>query len=220
MRKGFLACTCSLWTSAAIGFALWAGASGAALSQETTTPAPVNAKPGEPAKADATRPGFVQRALGRLFRRPQTQVQSSVVPAPTPSSAVGASMPKSTATEAQESPIRSVSATSEQAPIPASPTLPYAKLLEVSGHDDNYTWITGVLIRKPGLPNVWFITYLPPDAIPDLHRGCVTVQTNVSMKEFHEGDLVTVIGYIITNVEVAPNQRVTGFAAEQVNQVK
>ena len=62
--------------------------------------------------------------------------------------------------------------------------------------------------------------YISSDAVPDLHRGCVAVQTNVSMNEFREGDLVTVDGYIITNVEVAPGQRVTGFAAEHVNQVK
>jgi hypothetical protein len=96
----------------------------------------------------------------------------------------------------------------------------HAKLLEVSGHDDNYTWITGVLIRKPGLPKVWFIHYLPPDAVPDLHRGCVAVQTTFSMEGFREGDLVTVTGYILANVEVAPNQRTTGYAAEHVNHVK
>jgi hypothetical protein len=31
---------------------------------------------------------------------------------------------------------------------------------------------------------------------------------------------VTVIGYIITNADVAPNQRMTAFAADQVNKVK
>src|SRR5437773_2506854 len=113
MRKGFLAGTCTLWTSAAIGFALWAGASGAALSQQTTTPAPGNPNPGEPAKVDAIRPTLFPRAF-RLFRRPQMQVQNSVVPAQTPS-AVATSKPNGAA---QKSPIKPVSATSQHVPIP------------------------------------------------------------------------------------------------------
>ena len=86
MRKGFLAGTCALGTSAAIGFVLWVGASGAAFGQEGTTPGPGNPKAGEPARADTTRPGFFQR----LFRRPQTQVQNSVAPAQKPATAVAA----------------------------------------------------------------------------------------------------------------------------------
>ena len=128
MKKVF-ACTCSPWTSLAIGLALWANAAVAAFSQATLTD---NPNPGEPVKADATRPAFWQRALGRLFQRPQTQVQISVVPAQTPSAAVAESKPKSTATVAQESPIKSVSASAQHVPIPAIPTLPYANHPEVT----------------------------------------------------------------------------------------
>lgn len=218
MRKGLLAGTCALGTSAALGFALWVGASGAAFSQEGTMPASGNPKPGVPVKVEASRPLFP--IAYRLFRRPQMQVQNSVAPAQTPSQNVAVAKPKLPAADTPKSPIKPVSANSASVSIPEIPSLPRADLLEVSGHDANYTWITGILTRKPGLPNVWFITYLPPDAIPDLHRGCVAIQTNASMKNFREGELVTVIGYIITNVEVAPNQKVTGFAAEQVNPVK
>lgn len=120
--------------------------------------------------------------------------------------------------------------TLEPAAEPASlPSLPliinsepqsYARLLDVSGHDENYRWITGVLLRRPGLPNTWFIRYQPPDAVPDRHGGCVAIQTDVPMQNFREGDLVSVNGYIITDVELAPNLRVTGYAALHVNPVK
>lgn len=102
-----------------------------------------------------------------------------------------------------------------------APTPPnYDHLLDVSGHDRNYAWITGVLRQKSGLPGVWFIHYSPPDAIPDIHGGVLPIQTRTPLQGFRQGDLVTVIGYIITNADVAPNERMTAFAADQVNKVK
>src|SRR5437868_287023 len=113
MRKGFLACTCTLGVSAAIGFAVASGAFG----QDTTTPAQGTSKSADAARVDASRPGFFQR----LFRRPQTQVQRPIVPAQTPATAV-ASKSKSPVAEPQKSPIRPVNATSQHVPIPEIPT--------------------------------------------------------------------------------------------------
>src|SRR5690242_6388021 len=93
----------------------------------------------------------------------------------------------------------------------------YDSLLEQSGHDKNYSWITGVLRQKRELPGVWFIQYLPPDALPDMHGGMLPIQTRASFDGLREGDLVTVIGYVIPNSDVAPNQRLTAFGADQVN---
>jgi hypothetical protein len=103
----------------------------------------------------------------------------------------------------------------------ATPARPnYDHLLDVSGHDRNYSWITGVLRKKAGMSNVWFIHYVPSDAMADMHGGVLPIQTRAPIDGFREGDLVTVIGYIITNADVAPNQRMTAFAADQVNKVK
>ena len=89
-----------------------------------------------------------------------------------------------------------------------------------TGHDENYRWITGILTRKAGLANVWFLRYLPPDSPGDFHGGCVAIQTNVPMTGLSEGDLVTATGYIIRDAELAPSLRGTAYAAESVKRVK
>lgn len=109
-------------------------------------------------------------------------------------------------------------ATLEPATTPVA-RVNYDHLLEQSGHDKNYSWITGVLRQKRDLPGVWYIQYLPPDALPDMHGGALPIQTRASFDGLREGDLVTVIGYVITNADVA-NQRRTAFAADQVNKIQ
>jgi hypothetical protein len=95
----------------------------------------------------------------------------------------------------------------------------YDHLLEHCGHDKNYTWITGVLTRKSGAPG-WFIHYLPADAVRDLHGGVLPLRTNASFDGLREGDLVTIIGYIVTDGNLALQQGSAAFAAEQVNKIQ
>lgn len=120
-------------------------------------------------------------------------------------------------------PAAPVMAVRPAAPVkPATPVAHanYDHLLDMSGHDRNYAWITGVLTRKQGFPGVWFIHYQPSDAVADMHGGRLPIQTRASFEGLREGDLVTIIGYIITNADVAPGQRMTAFAADQVNKIQ
>lgn len=93
-------------------------------------------------------------------------------------------------------------------------------LLEHCGHDKNYTWITGVLTRKADAPGVWFIHYLPADAVRDLHGGILPIRTNASFDGLREGDLVTVIGYIVTDGNFTLSPGHAAFAAEQMNKIQ
>jgi hypothetical protein len=238
MRKTFLAWALSLIAFAGVGFVQWTNAFASDPGPTAPLPGQSKTKPGEGAKADGTRPGLLQGWFGFL-RRGQTQT-ANCVKCNAPARPSGASTKTGTMGAAVQArfpnlnaPVSPNSTTEPRydsnTPGPGSvlPTtfsspadMTIASRLEVSGHDKNYRWITGVLTRKQGLAHVWFIRYLPPDALPDWHYGCVAIQTSAPMDEFREGDLVSVSGYIITNVEVAPGLRVTGYAAEHVNQVK
>ncbi len=102
------------------------------------------------------------------------------------------------------------------APVPTQ----NAEIDSVSTFDGNYRKLTGVLTRKAGVANVWFLCYLPPGAAPDAHGGCVALLTNVPMDDFREGDMVTASGYIVTDVQITPDLRGTGYAAETLVRVK
>jgi hypothetical protein len=61
--------------------------------------------------------------------------------------------------------------------------------------------------------------YAPPQVI-DRYKGAVVLQTNADMSQFREGDLLSVSGYIISNVQITPTLSVWGYAADHVNLVK
>ncbi len=240
MRKTLLACSLSFIAFAVIGFLQWTIASPPDSGQELPLPDRCKINSSEVKQIDGSHPGWL-RGWIRYFRSRNTQaathcapgqparlacgtdratcsarVNALGAPIPTGGAVLSAPEPIAVLTEHGFNPETQTGITSAKLVSPAPAGNTGTNPLAVSGHDENYTWITGVLTRKPGLANVWFIRYLPPDALPDLHNGCVTVQTNVPMDEFREGDLVTISGYIITNVQVAPNLRLTGYAAEHV----
>jgi hypothetical protein len=228
MRNGILASVATLFIGASIGFA------------QSNVPASATTR------SNSNPPRLFPGLFSFLFKRqapppppPPVAIVKSNVPAakptPTPSKVAHAFVPptaRATTTTADVihtarlgPPSHEEATTALPQFLPAagsisSPRIDYTHLLEVSGHDANYSWITGVLTQKPGMPGIWFIHYLPPDALPDFHGGILPIQTRDSFEGLRQGDLVTVSGYIIMNAEVTPQQRMTAFSAEQVTKVR
>jgi hypothetical protein len=65
------------------------------------------------------------------------------------------------------------------------------------GHEEDYSWVTGQLFYlHAGTSGIWVVRYATVDT-EDKFGGSVVLAPNVNMKNFREGDLVSVRGEIL-----------------------
>jgi hypothetical protein len=65
------------------------------------------------------------------------------------------------------------------------------------GHETDYSWITGQLtFVHTGTSGVWVVRYATVDT-EDRFGGSVVLAANVEMRNFREGDLVSVRGEVL-----------------------
>ncbi len=181
-------------------------------------PAPAYAYP-----APQERPGFFGRLKNKLFghkqgcpyQQPQG-VQYQVVPQAAP---VGAEPPLADVPVQQTAyPVVPVSPYQQQQaqPRPADPTPEgqgaeeseekgepgqelNKKYVEKVGHEDDYSWVTGQLYAvRTGSGIMWVVRYATVDT-EDKYGGAIVLAPAVNMKNFREGDLVSVRGEIIND---------------------
>jgi hypothetical protein len=83
--------------------------------------------------------------------------------------------------------------------------------LDKAGHEKDYSWITGRLDRDGGH---WVIRYAGPNEV-DRFGGRLVLAGNVGMSTVHEGDLVCVVGQVVTS-----NRAFIGSPGSVVYQVR
>src|SRR5262249_56442271 len=85
---------------------------------------------------------------------------------------------------------------SDIVPVSVKPDMPSIKkeLQTKLGHADDYSWVTGqlMIIHAAG-QSMWVCRFATVDE-EDKYGGSVVLTTSTSMKNFREGDLVTVEG--------------------------
>jgi hypothetical protein len=72
------------------------------------------------------------------------------------------------------------------------------KELKMVGHETDYSWITGKLVRAPGAGGHWMIRYSGPYE-QDRYNGSLLLTGSAELAKFHEGDLVCVHGKVATS---------------------
>jgi hypothetical protein len=65
------------------------------------------------------------------------------------------------------------------------------------GHSDDYSWVTGQLYYVRAGKGLWVVRYATVDT-EDKYGGSVVLAPAVNMKNFREGDLVSVQGEILS----------------------
>jgi hypothetical protein len=91
-----------------------------------------------------------------------------------------------------------------------------AKELEKVGHDKDYAWITGKLARVAG--GRWVVHYAGPYEV-DRYEGCVMLAPRADLTNFHEGDLVCVVGKVLPTRAPQP-QAGAVYEASEVNLIE
>jgi hypothetical protein len=168
----------------------------------TTLPAPASSMPVE--EAPALRPSFGQR-LRNLFA-PQ-RAERPEVPMLEPREVhVTAPQAMTTASKANTAgPVTTVTA--------MRPSYDLAdKDLKQIGHETDFSWITGKLLRAPGSNGRWMLRYTAPYE-QDRYGGAVLLSGSAELANYHEGDLICVHG------KVAGGLRSSGTATYQVTSV-
>jgi hypothetical protein len=79
-------------------------------------------------------------------------------------------------------------------PRPSSEPAAPATDLDKTGHEKDYSWITGRLTRDGGR---WVIRYGAPNEV-DHYNGRLPLAGNADLSKLHEGDLVCVHGQVAT----------------------
>jgi hypothetical protein len=77
------------------------------------------------------------------------------------------------------------------------PTAIKQRFQEKVGHEDDYSWITGQLQYIHADGGLWVVRYATVDT-EDKFGGSVVLAPTVNMKNFREGDLVSVRGEILS----------------------
>jgi hypothetical protein len=118
-----------------------------------------------------------------IISRSKEPKMSDTIPPPTPS-------PVSTI---QSSPVPKINPLFQTSLRPAA--------LGKTGHENDYSWITGEL-QKSG--NAWVLRYANAGE-KDKFGGALILQTSIDMRTFRDGDLVSVRGTVMLS-----NRGVTG----------
>jgi hypothetical protein len=82
-------------------------------------------------------------------------------------------------------------------PAPPPLNLPVnEKYREQIGHETDYSWITGQLYRLDADRPLWVVRYATED-IQDTHGGSVVLVSSVDLRNYRNGDLVSLQGQIL-----------------------
>jgi hypothetical protein len=93
------------------------------------------------------------------------------------------------------------------------------ELFDKIGHADDYSWVTGQLFYVHANGGMWVLRYAGVDE-EDHYGGSIVLTTAVSMRNFREGDLVSVTGEILKDGRA--NKQLGGplYRATSVNMVE
>lgn len=166
--------------------------------------------------------GLIPRFFDRVFHRnrtpttvqPTTYYQTSE-PAllnstdpkgtPVPAGSTPAPIPGHSAAPAQviqtsaAMPAMEASPAQGQAGMPATMTSDFPlkrEYWEKTRHETGYSWMTGQLFYLHSDGGMWVIRYAPAE-VHDMYGGKLVLTTKVDMKNFRDGDLVTVHGSVV-----------------------
>jgi hypothetical protein len=200
MHYSFLLLTASIIPGAPGDMLAEAKAQGA----PTTLPAPTTSMPVE--GAPAPRPTFGQR-LRNLFAPQRAERPDLPMPMLEPREVHVATTPAMT-------PAPQASATGPVTTVTAMrPSYDLTdKDLKQVGHETDYSWLTGRLVRAPGASGRWMLRYTAPYE-QDRYGGAVLLNGSADLASYHEGDLICVHG------KVAGGFRSGGSATYQVMSV-
>jgi hypothetical protein len=85
------------------------------------------------------------------------------------------------------------------------------------GHEANYSWITGQLYRlEGGNGGLWVVRYANAEE-RDAHGGSVLLAPAINMRNFRDGDLVSVKGQILNGGRNSEQIACPVYRAEDVN---
>jgi hypothetical protein len=87
------------------------------------------------------------------------------------------------------------------------------------GHADDYTWVTGQLFYVHAGNGMWVIRYATADT-EDRYGGSVVLAPAVNMKNFREGDLVSVEGEILNEGRASKNLGGPSYRATHVELIE
>jgi hypothetical protein len=153
------------------------------------------------------RPRLFQRMQMRLGERFQRNPDTGT-PAPAavkPASPARSSEPPLADTNAKTTANVLVAPITFHASSASRPLSP--KVAEKTGHDTNYTWITGQLRKANGR---WIIHYSNPEVVDRFGGSLILDAPAGQMGSFHDGDLVSAQGRVIRN----------GYQATSVNLIE
>jgi hypothetical protein len=66
------------------------------------------------------------------------------------------------------------------------------------GFESDYSWVTGQLFYVCADGGIWIVRYAPQE-VSERYGGKLVMSSNVNMKNFREGDLVSVHGKVLTD---------------------
>jgi hypothetical protein len=85
------------------------------------------------------------------------------------------------------------------------------------GHEGDYSWVTGQLYRlEGGNGGLWVVRYAVADE-RDTHGGSVLLAPSIDMRNFRDGDLVSVKGQILNGGRHSEQIACPVYRAEDVN---
>ena len=93
------------------------------------------------------------------------------------------------------------------------------ELLDKIGHADDYSWVTGQLCYVHAGGGMWVLRYAGVDEV-DGYGGSVVLTTAVSMRNFREGDLVSVTGEVLKDGRATKYLGGPLYRATSVNMVE
>ena len=87
------------------------------------------------------------------------------------------------------------------------------------GHADDYSWVTGQLFYIHAGKGLWVVRYATVDT-EDPFGGSVVLAPAVNMKNFREGDLVSVQGEILNGSRASKNLGGPSYRADHVELIE
>jgi hypothetical protein len=87
------------------------------------------------------------------------------------------------------------------------------------GHADDYSWVTGQLYYVHSSGGLWVVRYATVDT-EDKYGGSVVLAPAVNMKNFREGDLVSVAGGIADDGRASKNLGGPSYQANHVELIE
>ena len=144
-----------------------------------------------------------------------TQEPPLAPPTPdTPHAPVG--QPAGAPAAAPQGPINKVS--HQPAPRLQIPVRPAYR--ERIGHDEKYAWVTGQLVRLQGERDmVWVLVYATPEE-QDPHGGALLLTTAADMRNYRDGDLVSVQGRLLNGGRPSEQLGLPMYSASDINLVE